>query len=520
MDESTTTADFDEYIRNIEWPAIKSHHQKSDITGSIVWNDDLTATLLTASYIFPQHRPSYYRNRVRCGRNELLSAYILQQTGLYRTAKQCGSKMLHLTRIDVMSMSMNFPGRLNDPIVLNKARVSLNSLTEDLLAEKPPVPKSYREALIKALMPLLSKMRELAVEYHASRQNSHQKDPQLSTLVLSTNATTVTHSMGNYLFPSTQAHNILTAAGATKALTDCSPTTPVLHAHIGLSPGLSSTTWTGLNLELQVPGASALDCDTFTYVKGSQESEMFVKALPFAEGAFRCPVAPRFLTDLLKSWGEDEVRSLLLPSVMVIQRYSARRAGGATHGAKRADVVAIVYTLGVVPTQEQASVTLMRLNPLNPGFHVSLDSLDDTSDMESTSQGDDSTLSTRTSHTSSESITSSSSWSSVTSIATSDMSFFQIKPPFIIDFPTPSFPLSSHLPYNNESLPPGPIPMSQYVQLETPKPRSQIRMGRMDVESMMILAQQPEDAMMRGDALVAFAKYTSLLSGWDKLCVS
>ncbi|KAG8863797.1 hypothetical protein FRB96_007634 [Tulasnella sp. 330] len=388
-----------------------------------------------------------------------------------------------------------------------------------LLAERPQVPKSYRDALITTLMPLLSKMRSLATKFCASKRN-HPTQPQLSTLIVSRGAATMTHRVGDHLPATPLSQDIISAIGATKALLDFSPSAPILHAHLSLPPGLTLAQWSGIRLELHAPGASALDYDTFTYVRGSPQSEIFVKASPYADGAFRSPVAPTFLTDLLKSWGDDETRSRLLPGVMVIQRCSTRRR--VSDEGTRGDVVAIIYTLDVAPTPEAASVTLAHMCSLLPE-HMSDEGsshgAEESWSMMEWNPEVNFPLTASGVYMPLESMASS-TWTSLpsSSVSSEDISFsFHLDAPSTFDTPLlSSFPEAS---YNSDSLPPPPIPMSPHLHLQTPKPRKTIRMNSMYLESMIFAAKSGINPFqqMGGNAGLAATKFTSLLSGWNKM---
>lgn len=111
-----------DYIQSIQWPDVNTYRFKgiprSDFSSAhAIWNDTTTSALLTGEltyvlshlcfalspvniikgmHFFPNGQLTYKHLEISSGRNTLLSAFVRQQTGAYRSRKQCGSKASHL----------------------------------------------------------------------------------------------------------------------------------------------------------------------------------------------------------------------------------------------------------------------------------------------------------------------------------------------------------------------------------------------------------------------------------------
>ncbi|KAG8899926.1 hypothetical protein FRB99_006354 [Tulasnella sp. 403] len=325
-----------------DWPLRKNFQQKYDATGHLIWEDDLTFALLTGAHIFPPHCPPTTRSGSKYGRNETLCLYVLHKTGVYRSPRQCGSKLQHLFTSEDIRKAMD---------------------------SRPGVDDATREAVLLEILPLLSTSRKLAASEGNPTSPSERKAPPRTkpyngpsplSIRLSYDTVSIRHNFigsSRTSSPITDETNLpwgFSIGPVAAVLAGLPSYAPVLATHIVLPPAIDVTTWSGISAELLVPGANNIEYDTFAFIANAPAPENRVKALAMPGAAFMFPVAPGFLTDILKVWVDDSQRRQLVPDITIIQRFRARKKGGKM---SRDDFLAIVYTLEMAETPHDVTAS-------------------------------------------------------------------------------------------------------------------------------------------------------------------
>ncbi|KAG8956858.1 hypothetical protein FRC04_000336 [Tulasnella sp. 424] len=322
------------------WPLRRNFQQKFDTYGRQIWTDRLTHALLTAALLFPLH--SAPGRGMKYGRNEIISLYLYQQTGILRSPRQCGSKLQHLyTCEEIKSAVENY---------------------------QPAPDASKRDELLVHLLPLVPSLRSAQAERPPTpppRKGRPYSGPKAEFIKISSGATSASFSLLGYA-ARTDPAAIISGAVALE-LSDLAPRTPVLRAHVVLPPNLNVELWGGIQIELVVPGANSVEYHTLTWIAEASGPDCLVKATPTAGARFIAPVAPGSLPDILRVWSSEERRRQLMPDVSIVQRFRARRKGGKMN---KDDFVVIVYSLEIAEEESEVSMTIQPAIVIPPSAAV------------------------------------------------------------------------------------------------------------------------------------------------------
>ncbi|KAG8940783.1 hypothetical protein FRC00_012805 [Tulasnella sp. 408] len=293
---------------------------------------------------------------MKYGRNEIIALYLYQQTGVLRSPRQCGSKLQHLFTCEEISEYILVHVLKLCGIHQYRAPSS-PSLTESAVENYQPAPDaSKREEILTCLLPLVPLLRSAQAERPPTpppRKGRPYSGPKAENIKITSGATSTSFSLLGYS-ARTDPAAIISGAAALE-LSDMVPRTPVLKAHIVLPPNLDVDSWSGVHIELAVPGANSVEYHTLTWIAETSGPDCLVKATPTTGSRFTSPVAPGSLSDILRVWSSEQQRRQLMPDVSVVQRFKARRKGGKMN---KDDFVVVVYSLEVAKQECDASIII------------------------------------------------------------------------------------------------------------------------------------------------------------------
>ncbi|KAG9016360.1 hypothetical protein FRB90_003138 [Tulasnella sp. 427] len=310
------------------WPLRRNFQQKYDAMGKMIWTDRLTHALLTGSLIFPLY--SAPGRGMKSGRNEIIALYLYQQTGTYRTPRQCGSKLQHLFTCEEIKSAVENYRPLPDPV--------------------------KREELLNRLMPLIPSLRAVQHDRPPSpppRQGKPYSGFRASHVKISLNGVSASFSFLGYAARPDPAANISGAIAL--ELTDLVPRTPVLKAHVVLPPNINVDKWSGIQIEIVFPGANSIEYYTLPRIGDLRGQDLLIKTRPAAGAKFFAPVGPGSLSEILRMWSTEECRRRLIPDVSIIQRF---RAGKKTGKMRQDEFLVVVYSFEVAEKESEVSVSI------------------------------------------------------------------------------------------------------------------------------------------------------------------